>query len=158
MSCLNIVDRYEPNSNRWTRVTAMNSKRLGVAVVVLGSYLYAVGGSDGNSPLNTVERYDPKNNRWTFVAPMLTRRKHLGCAVYMNYIYAVGGRDDAIELNSAERYDPQTNQWQPVVAMKSRRSGVRKCFIMCILIRCFHKTCIFTYFIERSDLQLLTAL
>lgn len=31
----------------------MNSKRLGVAVAVLGGYLYAVGGSDGTLPLNT---------------------------------------------------------------------------------------------------------
>ena len=63
VSCLNIVDKYDPNTNRWTRMASMNSKRLGVAVVVLGTYLYAVGGSDGTSPLNTVERYDAKNNR-----------------------------------------------------------------------------------------------
>ena len=35
----------------------MNTHRLGVAVGVLGGCLYAVGGSDGSSPLNTVERY-----------------------------------------------------------------------------------------------------
>ena len=31
----------------------MNTRRLGVAVAVLGGFLYAVGGSDGQSPLNT---------------------------------------------------------------------------------------------------------
>lgn len=31
----------------------MSTKRLGVAVAVLGGYLYAVGGSDGSSPLNS---------------------------------------------------------------------------------------------------------
>ena len=31
----------------------MNTRRLGVAVAVLGGYLYAVGGSDGQMPLNT---------------------------------------------------------------------------------------------------------
>lgn len=31
----------------------MSTRRLGVAVAVLGGYLYAVGGSDGTSPLNT---------------------------------------------------------------------------------------------------------
>ena len=99
----------------------MNTRRLGVAVAVLGGFLYAVGGSDGQMPLNTglsvklteancllvseitdlflllVERYDPRHNKWTLVAPMSTRRKHLGCAVYNNWIYAVGGRDDATE-------------------------------------------------------------
>jgi hypothetical protein len=31
----------------------MGTKRLGVAVAVLDGYLYAIGGSDGQSPLNT---------------------------------------------------------------------------------------------------------
>jgi kelch-like protein 20 len=33
----------------------MGTKRLGVAVAVLDGYLYAIGGSDGQSPLNTGE-------------------------------------------------------------------------------------------------------
>ncbi|KAG1697204.1 Kelch-like protein 20 [Nymphon striatum] len=109
----------------------MSTRRLGVAVAVQGEFLYAVGGSDGTSPLNTgmerillIERYDPKTNRWTPVTPMGTRRKHLGCAVFNDMIFAVGGRDDTTELSSAEKYNPQTNQWSPVVAMTSRRSGV----------------------------------
>ena len=31
----------------------MSTRRLGVGVAVLATYLYAVGGSDGTSPLNT---------------------------------------------------------------------------------------------------------
>lgn len=84
----------------------MTTRRLGVAVAVLGGQLYAVGGSDGQAPLNTVERYDPRSNKWAPVAPMSTRRKHLGCAVYDGQIYAVGGRDDCTELSSAERCVP----------------------------------------------------
>lgn len=38
----------------------MTTRRLGVAVAVLGGHLYAIGGSDGQCPLNTVERYDPR--------------------------------------------------------------------------------------------------
>lgn len=102
----------------------MTTRRLGVAVAVLGGYLYAIGGSDGQSPLNTVERYDPRQNKWSPVPSMSTRRKHLGCAVFNNLIYAVGGRDDCMELSSAERYNPHTNSWSPIVAMTSRRSGV----------------------------------
>ena len=70
----------------------MTTRRLGVAVAVLGGFLYAIGGSDGATPLNTVERYDPRQNKWAVVAPMSTRRKHLGCAVFNIFIYAVGGR------------------------------------------------------------------
>ena len=34
----------------------MCTRRLGVGVAVLGGYVYAVGGSDGTSPLNTGTR------------------------------------------------------------------------------------------------------
>jgi len=45
--------RYDPKENKWSKVASMNTRRLGVAVAVLGGYLYAVGGSDGQMPLNT---------------------------------------------------------------------------------------------------------
>ena len=48
--------RYDPRTNRWTKVASMSTRRLGVAVAVLGGYLYAVGGSDGTCPLNTGKR------------------------------------------------------------------------------------------------------
>ena len=53
VSCLNFVERYDPQLNKWTKVASMSTRRLGVGVAVLGGYLYAVGGSDGTSPLNT---------------------------------------------------------------------------------------------------------
>lgn len=60
VQCLNHVERYDPKENKWAKVAAMTTRRLGVAVAVLGGYLYAIGGSDGQCPLNTVERYDPR--------------------------------------------------------------------------------------------------
>ena len=45
--------RYDPQTNRWSKVASMSTRRLGVGVAVLAGYLYAVGGSDGTSPLNT---------------------------------------------------------------------------------------------------------
>ena len=87
VSCLYIVEKYDPQENRWCRVASMSSRRLGVGVAVLDGYLYAIGGSDGTSPLNTVEKYDPKTNRWSPVAPMGTRRKHLGAALFQDKLY-----------------------------------------------------------------------
>lgn len=52
-STLRLCFRYDPKENKWTRVASMSTRRLGVAVAVLGGFLYAVGGSDGTSPLNT---------------------------------------------------------------------------------------------------------
>ena len=47
---------YDPTSNCWQTVSPMRVKRLGVGVAVLGGYLYAVGGSDGSTPLSSVEQ------------------------------------------------------------------------------------------------------
>ena len=48
-----VYHRYDPQTNRWARAASMSTRRLGVGVAVLNGYLYAVGGSDGTSPLNT---------------------------------------------------------------------------------------------------------
>ena len=48
-----VLYRYDPQTNRWSKVASMSTRRLGVGVAVLAGYLYAVGGSDGTSPLNT---------------------------------------------------------------------------------------------------------
>ena len=87
VSCLNIVERYDPQENRWARIPSMSTRRLGVGVAVLDGCLYAIGGSDGTSPLNTVEKYEPSSNRWSPVAPMGTRRKHLGAAVFQERLF-----------------------------------------------------------------------
>ena len=48
-----LIARYDPQTNKWMKVASMSTRRLGVGVAVLGGALYAVGGSDGTSPLNT---------------------------------------------------------------------------------------------------------
>lgn len=48
-----VFSRYDPKENKWGKVAPMTTRRLGVAVAVLGGYLYAIGGSDGQCPLNT---------------------------------------------------------------------------------------------------------
>jgi N-acetylneuraminic acid mutarotase len=40
------------------------------ALVTLGDYLYAVGGTNGTTSLSSVERYSPAKDKWEFVAPM----------------------------------------------------------------------------------------
>lgn len=111
----------------------MTTPRLGVGVASLGGYLYAVGGSDGDTPLASAERwvramhamayivaalvyihtymhtctrtyrYDPAKDEWSVVCPMTVPRKHLGAAVLDGLLFAVGGRNQATELSSVEK-------------------------------------------------------
>ena len=53
VSCLNLVERYDLEKNRWDKQANMNCRRLGVGVCVLDRVLFAIGGSDGNAPLSS---------------------------------------------------------------------------------------------------------
>lgn len=55
-SQFSFYNSYDPVTNQWKVIHPMISKRLGVAVAVVNSSIYAIGGSDGSSPLATVER------------------------------------------------------------------------------------------------------
>lgn len=59
----------------------MNNPRRYVAVGVIGSQLYAVGGYDGNTVLDSVEVYDPSTDQWKYVSSMKNRRRHVAVGV-----------------------------------------------------------------------------
>lgn len=57
------VERYDPNTGKWTEVTPMLTKRCRLGVAALNGKLYACGGYDGSTFLQTVEVYDPET-KW----------------------------------------------------------------------------------------------
>ncbi|XP_065053415.1 kelch-like protein 18 [Rhopilema esculentum] len=120
---LSTVEKFDTVTCKWTPVPPMTMQRSRVAVVVLDSKLYALGGFDGNVRLNDVERFDPYANRWERVCPMNVRRSALGAAVMDGKIYVVGGYDGNASLNSVECFDPAMNQWKFVASMATMRSA-----------------------------------
>ncbi|EFX63231.1 hypothetical protein DAPPUDRAFT_53673 [Daphnia pulex] len=62
VSCLNYVERYDPKENKWSKVASMNTRRLVVAVAVLGGYV------------RSIEVYDPEQNQWRLCVTMNYRR------------------------------------------------------------------------------------
>ncbi|EFX61730.1 hypothetical protein DAPPUDRAFT_121093, partial [Daphnia pulex] len=107
VSCLNYVERYDPKENKWSEVASMNTRRLVVAVAVLGGFLYAVSGSDDQIPLNTsgrddatelwsAESYNPNTNTCqSHIGNELKKEKvkcnlrHVGLAVVNGKLYVV---------------------------------------------------------------------
>lgn len=70
--------RYDPDTDRWTYVSSMATKRIGVGVGIVNRLMYAVGGFDGANRLRSVECYDPEKDEWHFVAPMNSTRSGAG--------------------------------------------------------------------------------
>ncbi|KAK6009217.1 BTB/POZ domain protein [Ostertagia ostertagi] len=73
-----MLRKYNPLTNEWTAVVAMNNRRSGVGLAVVNEKLFAVGGFDGTTYLKTAEVFDPEANQW----------RHHGC---MNYRRLGGG-------------------------------------------------------------------
>ena len=70
---------YNPATDNWSVVVAMNSRRSGVALSVANGKLYAVGGFDGCTYLKSMECFEPAANQWRPAGNMNYRR--LGCGV-----------------------------------------------------------------------------
>ncbi|XP_066546874.1 kelch-like protein 17 isoform X1 [Amia ocellicauda] len=127
-SHLATVEKYDPQvrlqTNTWTPIANMLSRRSSAGVAVLEGMLYVAGGNDGTSCLNSVERYNPKTNTWESVAPMNIRRSTHDLVAMDGWLYAVGGNDGSSSLNSIEKYNPRTNKWVAASCMFTRRSSV----------------------------------
>lgn len=119
------VEEYNPHSDSWREVEPMSKPRCGVGVTVLGQYIYAVGGHDGQDYLKTVERFDTKTGIWSQdVSDMHVERTSLGVVALNGYIYAIGGQSRSCEaLETVERYDPSTNEWTFCKSMLQKRLG-----------------------------------
>uniref|UniRef100_A0A8C5BQ96 BTB domain-containing protein n=1 Tax=Gadus morhua TaxID=8049 RepID=A0A8C5BQ96_GADMO len=123
-SHLSTVEKYDPQSNVWTAIANMLSRRSSAGVAVLEGLLYVAGGNDGTSCLNSVERFNPKTNSWEGVAPMNIRRSTHDLVAMDGWLYAVGGNDGSSSLNSIEKYSPRSNKWAAASCMFTRRSSV----------------------------------
>jgi len=64
---------FDRTTSTWAPIADMSVARDGVAVSVLNSRVYAIGGIDGIG-WNSVEAYEPKANKWSTVEPMKTIR------------------------------------------------------------------------------------
>ncbi|KAM9354042.1 LOW QUALITY PROTEIN: kelch-like ECH-associated protein 1A [Pholidichthys leucotaenia] len=117
------VERWDPDSNRWSFVCPMSVPRLGAGVASCSGALYVVGGYDGQNRWNTAEKYQPETNTWHQLAPMSSIRSGLGLVCVNFYLYAMGGYDGQDQMCSVERYNIARNTWEPRASMKHCRSA-----------------------------------
>ncbi|KAM4734037.1 kelch-like protein 36 isoform 2-T2 [Anableps anableps] len=89
----NLLYRYDPRLNQWTKGSPMNQQRVDFYLGAVGKSLIAVGGRNGSGALASVELYDPAEDRWSYVAelPRFTYG-HAG-TVHQGAVYISGGHD-----------------------------------------------------------------
>jgi N-acetylneuraminic acid mutarotase len=111
----------------WQTGVPLNTPREGAASVVMGNYIYIMGGKSLNgSILNTVERFNPDSGVWesTTVAPFDTPRMNAAAIVHKDSIFLTGGRDQSNDvIDEVEVYDPAQNLWHSAQHMRRKREG-----------------------------------
>uniref|UniRef100_A0A8C6Q1T7 Kelch-like protein 20 n=1 Tax=Nothobranchius furzeri TaxID=105023 RepID=A0A8C6Q1T7_NOTFU len=69
-----LVERYNPQENRWHTVSPMGTRRKHLGCAVYQDMIYSVGGRDDTTELSSAERYNPRTNQWSPVVAMTSRR------------------------------------------------------------------------------------
>lgn len=121
--CLSALVR----GGNWQTGVPLNTPREGAASVVMGNYIYVMGGRSLNSNiLNTVERFNLNSGVWenTIVAPFNTPRMNAAAIVHNDSIFLAGGRDQSGDvIDEVEVYDFAQNLWHSVQHMRRKREG-----------------------------------
>ncbi|MBP7478288.1 MAG: hypothetical protein KA797_07180 [Chitinophagales bacterium] len=105
------VEKYNPTSNSWTKLTSSYYGGLGIACSSYDGKIYKTGGSNSNFASideNTkyLEVYDSKANTWILKTNISTPR-HFAVSEELNgKIYVIGGNHSTSCLSITEAYTP----------------------------------------------------
>lgn len=126
VGCLNVVEKYNPDSNKWVTCHPVNQRNGRIAVAASSDHVYAIGGSHASHDLRSCERYDPLTDSWKPLKSMKTPRSCLGAVTIKNRIFAIGGQNDEGSISNVEMYDIEGNSWISVKSMNAARSHLGK--------------------------------
>jgi N-acetylneuraminic acid mutarotase len=132
------IERYSPESNKWTVLASMRQDRGHVQAVVYNGKIWALCGRDGNKadathigPLNSVEIYDTASNTWTDGPSTHDLRSgHAAAVIDEKIIISAGEIYDTLPgstgpkiVKTTEFYDPLSNKWYYGADMPSAAHG-----------------------------------
>jgi Kelch motif len=88
---LDVVEAYDPASNRWRAIPRVPGRRGGTAAAAVSGHLVSAGGEEQPGTIRTVFAYNPGTRRWTRL-PNLPRPRHgLGLVGFRGRAYALAG-------------------------------------------------------------------
>lgn len=88
--CLNTSEFYTPETNSWTMLPTMLSRRSGVSCVAHQGFVYVIGGFNGIARMNSGERYNSTLRAWTSIKEMYHPRSNFGLEIIDEMIMAIG--------------------------------------------------------------------
>jgi N-acetylneuraminic acid mutarotase len=124
-SPLATVERYDIDTDTWSRAAPLPSPRSDLAAVAHGGKIYVFGGCRGTlAAIKDVDVYDPVTDTWsTAPADMPTARSSMyGAARKGSVIYVIGGQNGGAQLTTNEFYKVPSDTWSADTPMPSPRA------------------------------------
>ncbi|XP_054161199.1 kelch-like protein 18 [Oppia nitens] len=79
---LKSCESYDPQTNQWSTIESMQSKRSLFKLIAIDDSLYALGGySDDGGLLDSVELYDYKSDKWLYTTSLPQKIDIFGATV-----------------------------------------------------------------------------
>ncbi len=118
-----LVERYDPETDTWTRLNDKPTLVTHVSAVLLGEKIYVPGGQlvDGQQT-NTLEVYDPRKDSWEVKAALPCNISGYALAAFEGQMYLFGGWDGNRALDRLLRYDPMEDAWFEGTSMPTARA------------------------------------
>jgi len=125
-NALDVVERYDIDTDTWTTVAPLPMAVSDAAAVATGGKLYIIGGCNGTTFtfFNTVFVYNPTTSAWSSAATMPTARASLVAGIVGSNLYAIGGWDGSFTspgLTTNEVYSISSNTWSTAAPMPTSR-------------------------------------
>jgi N-acetylneuraminic acid mutarotase len=90
-----VVEEYDPATDRWRAMTKMPTARSGVGWGTYQGMIYVLGGELRDHHMDAIfrdiEAFNPATNEWFQLQPMPTARHGVNVAVIGNRLHAIGG-------------------------------------------------------------------
>ncbi len=99
------LERYDPESDSWTRLKAMPKATGSVGAAYVAGQVIALGGEGTTSVSNTVQAYDVKSQTWSRLTPLPTGRHGIAVTALKDSLYAIGGATTAGHVQSTAEAD-----------------------------------------------------
>nr|XP_039247549.1 kelch-like protein 17 [Styela clava] len=130
----NIMERYDPSNNRWTRLTNKSLILAYESLVAADGKLFCIAGycNQQRQATNQVEIYDPVTSTWSMDNRSLNEARYCASATATEEgIYVMGGYnvDGKSTLTTVEFRSSVTKTWMMLKPMKNARALFSSCLI-----------------------------
>jgi DNA-binding CsgD family transcriptional regulator len=121
------VDRYDPETDRWVRLTDKPTAVSHARAITLRGRIFVPGGEDATGTVtDRLEIYDPREQRW-YVGPSLPApRSRYALVAWEGQMYLIGGWDGTSLRSEVFMYDPVRERWErgPALPQPRQNAGV----------------------------------